>query len=218
MNKHIQKYNREQQKTKIIELLEKNPEATYKTLADETNTTISFVKETIQEKYATATNPQQILELREKQQTTLLAQTPKLHKIFSTELNAFEKLSAEYENLLDETKNTTIASLQNEYIQDGYDDETALKLAKINAQRHWEMRDQVSKERERTAKLLNQSHRTILEHEKRLADLVGLDAPSSHHLTVARHDSIRVELAEDMRKAQAQINQQDVLDAEVVEE
>lgn len=216
-NKLVKKFEIEQKKSKVLELI---PEGlTYNEIASQLGVSVRFVTDTLKEELMSATTPEKILEMREHQTQTLNSHTPRLHKRFLTQSNLSDRLANKYESLLDEEDQGmySYGYLYEMYIQEGLEPEQADKQAKTEIGEYRARREQIAREMERTVKLGNDNYQVLLKHQERLAKLNGLDMPTQHSLLIHRSDELKIQLEQDIINTQKELPQ-NVMEAEVVEE
>lgn len=233
----IAKYNREQKRSKILELIGEGE--SYAEIANKIGVSRQFVNDTLKEELASATTPEKILELRNHQTETLTSQTPRLFKRFLKQNNLTERLADKYESMLDDEDeglysyqyllNLAKEETYNNWYQNNPGDEPdedqqgklnreAHNLAQLEIDQYRYRREQLAKEMERTAKLGDQHYQTILKQQERLAKLHGLDTPVTNTLMIHRSDDIKISLMEDIKATQQQLEAQTPIEAEVVDE
>lgn len=224
MSKLTKKYDQQQKKQQILKLISEGK--TPQTIATQLKITRRYIDETLKEELASTETPQKILEMRDLQSAQIQTHTPRLAQTFIKTSDLRNKLTDKYIQLVDEADKGqySYSHIFDQQIMDGLEpDEAHNKTISLLAQYHQE-REQLSKEVERISKISDQSYRTYLEQQKRLSQLHGTDTPSQHHIMIARTDQIKIELTEEIKRTQKEIeaqkqNTMPVLEAEeIIEE
>lgn len=211
------KLSEEIRKQKIVDLTAQGKSRLE--IAQELKTTRQEVTRVLEEQYANASTPEQIMELRDKQGELLQTHTPHLASRFIKQNQVTERLLKKYEKYIeeDEEGKNTYTHFYDTAILEGSAPEEAHKIAVLEVANYRNSRDQISKEVERSAKISDSYYRVFAEQQNRIAKLFGLDSPQRTEHTLHRTDEIKLTLEQEIKAEQKKL-QESVIEAEVVEE
>lgn len=215
MSNLTKKYDEQTRKTKILKYIAEG--YTPNQIATKLKITKRYIDSVLKEELASTETPEKILAMRDLQSAQIQTHTPRLAQRFIKQSDLQNKLTDKYAAMVDE-EHKTYPDLYDQYIAEGYDPEQADIQAKQDLAQYYTLREQLSKEVERISKQTDQTYRTYLEQQKRLSQLHGTDTPTQHHMLISRTDEIRIELQEEIKAKQKEIEAQknNIIEAEIV--